>query len=222
MKSEFVPSVKWDSLFRIVFRTNAAAIGGVSESSWRIYDQSDFVVKSRIDLQVNKLYTDTISLTPGCYRLVVTDQGCDGLNWWASVGGGYMFVKKYGAEAFLPMSGYVTSGTYGHDFGCQFIQSFYVGTPPPPSAVTEVAHTASSIELYPNPATDNVFVNLNGLTRVNGVMHIVDAMGRSVATRNATAAQTELSTAGLPTGAYMVVFSGNDGSKLQSKLLIAR
>jgi len=222
MRSDFVPSVKWDSLFRITFRTNSAAVGGVSESSWKIYDQGGSVVKSRTDLQVSKQYVDTVSLTPGCYRLVVSDLGCDGLNWWASVGGGYMLLKKYGSEAFLPTSGYVSSGTYGHDFGCQFIQSFYVGTPPPPSAVTEIAAQGTSLELYPNPATDAVFVNLNGMTQVSGTIHILDAMGRIVTTQETTKTQTELSTTGMPTGAYMVVYTGKNGSKMLSKLLIAR
>ncbi|MBX2905673.1 MAG: T9SS type A sorting domain-containing protein [Taibaiella sp.] len=222
MKTEFVPSVKWDSLFRITFRTNSAAVSGVSESSWRIYDQNGAVVRSRTNLQVSKQYLDTISLTPGCYRLVVSDLGCDGLNWWASVGGGYMLLKKYGSEAALPTSGYVSSGTYGHDFGCQFIQSFYVGTPPPPSAVTEVAFGGTSMDIYPNPAADVVAVNLNGMSRVNGTITIFDAMGRVVASQPTTSTQSQVSTANLAVGAYMVIFTSQDGNKLQSKLLIAR
>lgn len=222
MITYYKPSVKWDSLFRITFKTNSAAAGSVSESSWKIYDQSGAVVRSRTNLAVSKLYMDTISLAPGCYRLEVSDLGCDGLNWWASVSGGYMFIKKYGTEAMLPMSGYTTGGTYAHDFGCSFVQSFYVGTPPPSTAVADITAAAATMEVFPNPASNVVSVGLSGMERVQGSIHIVDIMGRIVKTEAMTASQQEISISGLPTGAYSVVFTGTDGHKLQAKLLIVR
>ncbi len=221
MSSTFLPSPKWDSVFRIQFKTNVATFGGYSESSWKIYDQSNTVVKQRTNLNGNTLYLDTVKLTPGCYKFEINDLGCDGLNWWASVTGGYCLVKKATSNANLPMSGYVTSGTYGHDFGCNYTQYFYTGIPPV-AAVTDITGQPLTIEVFPNPASNMVNIDLSGIANVNGTLNIIDIMGRVVKSAACTATHQELQTADLASGVYTVLFVGADGNKLQARLMIVK
>jgi len=221
MTSQFVPSPKWDSIFRINFRTNSSTAGSVSESSWKIFDQSNTVVRQRVNLAPNTIYNDTVTLTPGCYRFEINDLGCDGLNWWASVGGGYCYVRKYATTASLAMSGYVSSGTYAHDFGCNYTLNFFTGTPVV-AAVTDILGTPLSIEVYPNPAQNMVNIDLVGMQQVNGTLHIVDVMGRLVKSQPCIVAHQDMAITELGTGAYTVLFIGADGNKLQTRLMIVK
>jgi hypothetical protein len=219
MKSTFATTPKWDGKFRIQFRTNSSAIDGYSESSWKIYDQNNVVVKQRTNLNVSTLYTDTVTLPTGCYKLEVNDLGCDGLNWWASVTGGSMLVKKIGDNSNLPLNGYTNSGTYAHDFGCKFTQYFYTNTP---TGVSDIASSNLSIETFPNPAKDVIFIDISGQNQVNGTIHIIDAIGRIVKTIPCETSHIEMNTNGMSTGIYTVLFVNEDGNKLQSRVMVSK
>jgi hypothetical protein len=227
MTTTFKPAPLWDGQFRIQFTPNNQLAAGVSETYWKIYNDQNEVVKSRTNATINTLYIDTVTLPTGCYRLELTDGGCDGLHWWLydnntslGVNRGSFFVKKYSTAANIPLNGYTYSGTYSHDFGCKFVQSFYTSTPV--SGVTDIKPTFAAIEAYPNPAKDVVFVDFNGLTNVNGGIHILDAVGRVVKSINVVSAHQEISTSGLSTGAYTILYVDDNGNKLQTKLLIAK
>jgi hypothetical protein len=221
LKSTFVTAPKWDSVFRIFFKTNAATVGGVSETSWKIYNEANVVVRQRTGVAANTQYGDTISLPYGCYRLEVTDLGCDGLNWWAGVKGGSLFVRKATSNTLMPMNGYSTTGTYAHDFGCKFVQSFVTGTPTV-NAVTDITDMPLSMDAYPNPARDVVFIDISGISHVSGTVSVIDAIGRVVRTTSIVDAHKELNISGLNTGVYTVLFVSQDGNKLQSRLMIAK
>jgi hypothetical protein len=221
MRSRFRPSPKWDSVFRIQFKTNTATYAGFSESSWKIYNASNTVVKQRTNLAGNTLYLDTVTLAPGCYRFEINDLGCDGLNWWAGVKSGYCLVKKLANNNNLPMNGYTTSGTYGHDFGCSFTQYFYTGIPPV-TAVTDLEEMQVSMDVFPNPASNLVNVEFAGMRQVSGTVSIIDIMGRVVRAAACNDAHVEIATTDLSSGVYTLLFAGKDGMKLQSRLVIVK
>lgn len=227
MTTTFNPSPKWDGTFRVQMGTNNQTVTpGVSENSWKIYDQDNNVVRQRTGAAPSTVYIDTVTLPTGCYRLELTDAGCDGLQWWVytnnpgiGVSQGSFFVKKMGSAANIPMNGYQYSGTYRHDFGCKFVQYFYTSTP---VGVTDITAVDQAMQTYPNPATNMVNIDFDGMTDVNGTIQLIDALGRIVKTVPCTSAHTELSLNGLMTGIYTVVFTNNAGQKMQTRLFVTR
>lgn len=232
LTSQFVAAPKWPSAFKVVMRTNNAATttgGSVSETDWRIYDMTGTVVASRVNNDLSKLYTDTVRLAPGCYKLEITDGSCDGLNFWyhgaagTGVTSGYLFVRKLTtATTNIPMNGYTYSGTFANDFGCKFTQYFYssdwnVG-------ITEVNGDAASLEVYPNPAQNELNVEVAGWTGKKATIQLIDALGRVVLTQECTSQSCKINTSSLSNGAYTLQFVDGElsGSKLISRFVIAK
>ncbi|MCD6012909.1 MAG: hypothetical protein K0Q79_2771 [Flavipsychrobacter sp.] len=226
--SRFLSAPKWPSKFRIAFRTNNDPIAtgsGISESSWYIYDAAGNVVKKRDNASLNTIYNDTASLRTGFYRLQLYDSSCTGLQWWANAGGGagYFTVRNYSTNVTIPMKGYyyAGSGTYNNDFGCGFTQYFYV-LDTATLGITNVAEVSAGIEAYPNPAQNNVYVELSGLDNINGQIHIIDALGRVVSVTNCTTARQLVETQQLANGLYTILFIDEADAKLTTRLLIAK
>ena len=210
MRSQFIASPSFPNPFKIVFTTNNEAItptSNISETSWFIFNQDNVVMYSRANVHISTTYTDTITLPLGCYRLVVTDSSCDGLQWWvhASAGDGVtagaLSVRKMNNFA-IPMNGYVTSGTFNNDFGCGYSQYFTIKTPP--TSVTNVNDIVAGIEVFPNPASAEVTLQLNGMDQVNGRLQIADAMGRVVSEMVITQSNEKIDISSLRTGLYKV------------------
>lgn len=227
-RSTFNPSPKWDGQFRIYFKPNnqVGSTPGISETEWKIYDASNTVVKQRTNAAINTLYIDTVTLPTGCYRLEITDGSCDGLHWWVydsnpglGVNAGSFFVRKYTSTATINMNGYYYSTTYAHDFGCKQTQYFYTNTP---TGITDITATAAGIDVFPNPASNAVNVEIGGMANVRGTIHIIDIMGRIVKTTTCNETSTRIGTEDLNMGAYTVLFVDAAGNRLQSKLMIAK
>lgn len=81
--------------------------------------------------------------------------------------------------------------------------------------------TTTKIDLYPNPTSGNVFVDLNLTTPTNVQVNITSVTGQTIMTHNLGKILTnkvELATASLPIGVYMVEF--NLGTNKVTKKLI--
>jgi hypothetical protein len=228
MTSPFVAGPIWQSPFRIFMKTNNEDFpvgSGTSETGWKIYDVNNNVVASRTGGTISTLYTDTVNLWTGAYKLVMDDAGCDGLYWWAnpsSVTAGYLFVRKYATSANIPLNGYQYSGQYANDFGCNFTQYFYVDHPFPAGVNNNIVTEGVGINAYPNPAQDNVTVDLSGIDKVKGKLQVVDIMGRIVMSQNCATASTVLNVSKLTAGVYTLQFVNDAGNKLTARLLITK
>ncbi|HXD78431.1 MAG TPA: T9SS type A sorting domain-containing protein [Puia sp.] len=85
--------------------------------------------------------------------------------------------------------------------------------------------TAATVNVYPNPATDNVNITLGGEANFNANIRLVNLAGQVMLERNVTNAggsTVALSVSSLPAGNYLIVITGSDGSKQVNKILIAR
>ncbi len=67
-----------------------------------------------------------------------------------------------------------------------------------------------TMELFPNPATDRLEVQLNGNT---GTLHLLDGTGRTLRTERTTGQRVQLDVAGLAPGSYFVVLRGEEGTQ---------
>ncbi len=232
MTTQFIAAPRWDSSFKILFRTNNEAISTgstICETSWYIYDMNNTIVAQHSGATINTLYTDTVTLPGGMYRFQLYDSSCDGLHWWvndqpgSTINAGYMYVKKFN-NANIPMHGYNYGGTYANDFGCGFSQYFYVYKWEDYTGIKNVVEGDMNMEAYPNPSQGIVNVDFAGIPQVNGVIRVMDVMGRIVSETNCLGAHQQIDLANVANGVYTIVFVDalNPNKKLTSRILIAK
>ena len=222
--SQYVNTAAWPLSFRVIMTTNnEASSGSNSETSWKIYDMNDVVVAQRTDAVVSHTYDDTLTLPAGCYRLELNDAGCNGLHWWANPSGttsGLFSIRKVPGTV-IPMAGYVSSGTFSNDFGCNFTKYFYVS--PWNAGVNELSGAATSLDVFPNPAQNYITVELSGMSSVNGTLHVTDMLGREVLTMPCDKVSSTVNTSSLINGIYTIQFTDAAGTgKLQTRIVIAK
>ncbi|WP_276134106.1 peptide-N-glycosidase F-related protein [Polluticoccus soli] len=221
MSSTYAAAPMWPTSFYVTLKTNGSVGSNGSETSWKIYHQGN-VVAQRVNTNTSTTYVDTVKLGPGAYMLEVTDEGCDGVNWWLyssypqNPGIGSINVKRSNGNGSLAMNGY-----FNGDFGCGFKQYFNVDWP---TAVDEVVSGSNlAISVHPNPAQNKATVSFEGVEDINGQVMIVDAVGRVIAVQTANAAMVDINTAELANGVYSVIYSATKTDlKLQTRLVIAK
>ena len=226
MSSTFNTTLKIQKDFRIELKTNGGTrgtTGGASETQWQLFNlYTGNLVAERVNNAPNSLYIDTIRLWDGMYKLVVTDAGCDGTNWWVypnypvNPGVGTIAIKRLGSS--LP---YTLNGYFNGDFGCGFTQYFNIGST---VSVNEVSTQPISMIAYPNPATDNIIVSLEGVDNAGGTILLIDMTGRVVLRKNVTQQETKLNTSLMANGMYTIIYTDTKSStgKLQTRVLIAK
>ena len=228
MTSQFVAAPVFPSPFKIAFLTNNEAIAtgsSICETSWIIYDMNNNIVQQRTGATISKLYKDTVYLPKGYYKLQVYDSSCDGLNWWANSGtgisSGYLYAQKM-AGTNIPLNGNNMGGTYVNDFGCGFVQYFYLDS----TSVDAVQHITAGgvgIEAYPNPAQNVVNVDISGMQSVRGTIEIIDMLGRVASVTQCNSGHQQINTEKLANGIYTILFiNETGGNKLQARLLITK
>ena len=227
LTSQYVNAPLWPTKFKIVFATNNETATGsstLSETNWQIFDMAGTLVASRTNANISTVYTDTVLLGIGCYKLVITDGGCNGLHWWANpstVTSGGLTVRKL-TNAQITMNGYNYSGTYANDFGCSFTQFFKACDWP--AGIDELTENTTSLNVFPNPAQNSITVDIAGIANVNGMLRIIDALGREVLTEHCNAAQYQLNTSKLNNGVYTVQYidNSNSANRMQARIIIAK
>ncbi|MCS3799635.1 peptide-N-glycosidase F-related protein [Niastella sp. OAS944] len=125
MYSSFVTAPDWPGQFAMIIKSNNNA----AQTKWRIEDLNGTVLKQRSPTAALTVYTDSLELPDGCYRLVVTDANCDGLYWWANTaaGKGYLYATKRDGTLINFTNGLPAyPATLASDFGCGFTQYFRV------------------------------------------------------------------------------------------------
>ncbi len=219
LTTTFTPAPVWPTNITVIFRTNAASIGGVSETEWRIFDETGAIVKQRINNAVSTNYADTFDLKEGIYKLAVTDAGCDGLNFWAnpSAGSGSIQVKP---TIFTTMA---LRGYFSGDFGCGFNQYFKVGNPST-GIINYNAPEISSLNVYPNPASDEVTIHIDGVATVKGKLAITDNTGKLVYNLDVSQNTIKLDAKSFQSGLYFVSYQSNSLAqpKVTAKLSIIK
>jgi len=224
INSSFIPAPTWPSSIRIWLKTNGSTSGSYSETDWKIYDWSGNIAAQRTNNAARTQYVDTLNLHAGCYKLVVSDAGCDGINWWGysdaslyptNPGVGTFKVTTLNSLIARPLTGYSNG-----DFGCGFTQYFTIKWPAGVETVT--ANNNVNIEAYPNPVTDKVTININGVNNIDGTLQLIDAMGRVVLTEKCNRAVEVLNLSSFQNGMYNIIYLDKNDQKLQTRIVIAK
>ncbi|MBS1567435.1 MAG: hypothetical protein JST39_23835, partial [Bacteroidetes bacterium] len=128
MQSYFATAPDFPETFSVVFKTN----NNGSETRWKIEDLNGNIIQQEAPTSANTTITDTIKNLPdGCYRLVVTDNGCNGLYWWANSAGGSGWIyltRENGSVLHLTNGLPDFPASLSQDFGCGFTQYFRVAS----------------------------------------------------------------------------------------------
>ncbi len=127
------------------------------ETSWILKDINGQIIKtSRPNMSPYEIYEDTIKGLDGCYKLQFLDSDQDGISWWAN-GDGTGFIRAKGTNGNWKI--------FQPDFGKELTFNFATGQ----ATSTKEFSWEKQVSVFPNPATDELTVNLSGfnnLTRV--------------------------------------------------------
>ncbi len=227
----------WPDSFIITLRTNDQGVNGVysglSETDWKLYDMNNNLITSRTNASLNTTYIDTIRISQaGCFKLIVEDGSCDGLEWWvhaqdgSGINNGYITVRKLTVPSTMAFNGNPV-GSYAGDFGCGFVQYFTTGNgyvSGLPSAIQNINAVAAGMEVYPNPAQSSLNINITGLAEVKGTIKLIDALGRVVLSQSCNAPALNIRVSDFANGMYTLLFVDDKSVdiKLQTRVIIAK
>lgn len=196
--STFNPAPRLEP-FTLMMRTN----GQPQENHLTITNETGTVVFEMKNLDPNKIYQYDLNLPPGCYELLLTDEGKDGLHFWYynNIGqttrtNGWFRINKQGGGTYLPVNG---------DFGAEIRYNFIVGNMTVPEAPVE----RDPMAVFPNPATNEVYIQIPGSNMVGRMdVKLTDMKGRPVKiVENISASEAywyNLSLEGISPGIYVI------------------
>ena len=217
LTSTFTPLPVWPNNLVFTFNTNRSSYMGYNETSWKITDAYGNIVKQRINNPSQATLLDTVLLPRGCYRLEMTDEGCDGISWWfyqyyqPNPGTGSFIVREKGKPAQLPMRGYS-----GGDFGCSFSQTFYVAT----ALGTSKEKSPFSLNAFPNPANDLLQVSIPGASKTTGKVQLINALGQEVFNGDVQDGKIQIPVKNMASGVYSLTFR-SAGHVVQKQVVIS-
>ncbi len=178
-----------------------------SETRYKITDAYGNVALNRSNLISSKEYKDTLELGVGCYSLIFTDTGDDGIDFWANNDGvGFAKINAMSGANILNFEG---------DFGKSLVYNFTISYP---LAYEDLYHI-NDISLYPNPAHSEVIVE--GKNIEDASVSIINNLGQTLNvpfTKEAN--KMKFNTLGLTPGLYFVVFNDSYGRTQSKKLII--
>jgi hypothetical protein len=155
MTSRFLmPDVYTDN-FIIVFKTN----NNPQDNHYTIKDQWGNVVVNKSAFNAATTYYDTLKLSKGCYTFEFVDDGLDGLDYWA-----YPEQGK-GTLRFRKLTG-LTLKTFNPDMGHGIKYSFAIQNV---VALVEKENMVKSFEVYPNPGSGKLNLDITGLSGENKI-----------------------------------------------------
>jgi hypothetical protein len=178
----------------VEFKTN----NNPTENTYKILDDNGNVVTGGSSLATaNTIYVDNYVLN-GCYKLIVTDAGGDGVQWWANTAQGVGYIKLKDALGNVIK-------TFQPDFGDRFEYSF--------TTISTVSinenELGSKINVYPNPSHTNFFITGDDLE--NAEISFSDVLGRTIEIpMHKEKEKMEFNSKTLNPGVYILTISKNN------------
>jgi hypothetical protein len=196
-KSSFELPPDFENPFIVRFRSNHAP----QETAWWIEDVMGNILFQNGPMAANTYYDDTITLTQGCYKMMITDAGGNGLDFWY-INPPYGNGTIGSARIKSTLGGYYLY-SFEPDFGNFISTAFTVGYP-----VGIEENTGEPLmEVFPNPAVDHANLALSFQAPLPVTVSIYDLTGREVWGRSLGEVSTRilpLPVSGLSPGSYFV------------------
>jgi len=190
--------------FVVWFTTNNKAF----ENKWRLMDGAGTTIFERNSLTNSTDYRDTFDLAMGCYSIILEDSDNDGISFWYS-----SQTQGETAGSFrLKLVGGPMVEIFEQDFGNYHQYNFTVGVD---LNVGEIEGVETTLEVYPNPSTHMMNVELLGNIGNNATMIVRDLMGREVMNSKMNVQQAVanaiVDVSGLNSGHYFVTVTTDSG-----------
>ncbi len=182
------PSIPGDLI--IWYRSNNSP----NENDLYLYDDQGNIIYENTAASASTWYKDTVALSPGCYKLVMTDLGEDGLSFFANPnqGSGSLRIRKMGGG---------THKIFNPNFGSEIIYYFTSGY----TVNTEELGEEIDAKLYPNPNDGLFTVETEGILGPIE-LEVYNNLGAQIKKVNYTTAdiahQQQLDLSNLPRGSY--------------------
>ena len=174
------------------------------ENQWYLYNEvNNSIIDSGVVLNNNTLYEREYCLAQGCYHFVIFDSGNDGI--CCNFGNGYF-------NAFFGDSLIGSGGSFINIDSLSFCISNE-------NQSTNLNNLHDSvIEIYPNPASDNLFFKLKSQITINNpiFVDIYDIAGKKIISKKITSNNLNISS--LENGVY-VLFMSIDSAKYTKKFV---
>jgi len=190
------------SNFVFLFKTNNAAY----ENKYYLLDDMGNQIFMRQGMTNNTIYRDTFNLAQGCYSILITDTGDDGIDFWANNDGkGVARVEDNNGWILAPFEG---------DFGGSYRYNFTIDIP----LTYEELNNDWDVNVYPNPAIDQFFVE--GKNIKNATVKVMNSMGQVLDIPSIiTTDKIQFNTSNLPKGVYFVNIKLDDRNETRSVLV---
>jgi hypothetical protein len=208
MQSTFDQVSVYNYVDPIQLRIQTNATG--SDYFYKIKDGSGSVVLLRNNMASNTVYTDDMMFPAGCYTLDFRDTGEDGLSFWffPENGNGSLRIQRK-----LQSGGAIPLHSFNPDFGGGVQYDFHVG-----ALISATEETEQSFQLfstYPNPAMDELKIDLLGFEGQTLTFQVVDLTGKTMFTKTFRSESgnetTEIDLSRLAPGMY--ILHGTDGKR---------
>lgn len=197
-----------------------------NENRWYVINDAGTVVYQRAFLSNLTPYIDTLDLPNDCYTLILEDLGQDGLDFFAN-----RAQAGTGSFRFEDINGGVIRN-FDADFGAEIRHQFTVGyllgeefNDVPCENITgiddEEIFPEGTVKLYPNPASDNIFLEFDLNEKQDVVVKLTNVLGQdlmNVTFENVQKAREQIAL-NYSSGLYYVIITIN-GKQTVRPLLI--
>jgi hypothetical protein len=201
MRSEFIGTPYYPS--KVIFELKTNNYG--YETEYTLENEQGSPIITRNSLNANTTYRDTVTLPTGCYTVYLTDQGNDGLSFWANSaqGSGFFRIRDASTNQLLK--------TFNADFGHSIYQQFTVNYILP---VEEISSTIKGLTLYPNPASNEFIAEINLPYLSQAEITLMNMLGETMISESLRVTnETEkinFNTTALSAGVYLLRVKSND------------
>ena len=174
------------------------------ENELTVKDAAGTVVHHFLPVDQNKIHYDTLDLDPGCYTIEFTDEGEDGLSFWASdQGSGYFWIRDM---SFAKLHAFDT------DFGSGFTYHFSIGD----IVSVPEEELQTRVKVFPNPNDGHFFVEIDGDLKGKINFEIYDIKGQTIRSEELAEFKgyefKEIDLSQAPAGLYFVRISNESAS----------
>lgn len=227
--SNFKAAPLWPSDLIISLKTgnleeqNGNVFLGNPNQKWMITNMNGDIVALKDGTNADTQYIDTIGLpAAGIYKLTLTSDNNMGLHWWPydnsnGVKLGAFSVKKL-TGAKIPMKNYSYSGTSRDDWGSEYSIYFSVKEAGTYVGVKNAA-TGVKLNVYPNPAQDVLYVEVNEAFTQPSTIKLVNTLGQIVYSTTSQEQLTQINTSKLSNGVYTLLISNGAGTKTKKVII---
>jgi len=208
MYSHIPVTQKIANQFIIQTKTNNAA----SENAYTVTDIYGKIMYHRENMQNSTMYRDTITLANGCYQFRFTDDGQDGLSFFANNAG-------TGSLRLSTITGGLIKN-FNPDFGAEVLMNFNVGygLAIKPDVINEY------IDVFPNPSNGIINIDATSLEQKPFKLEIFNLVGKLVYSQFLSQGDDHLVKIDMetkPAGVYIVNLTSGD-KVFTKKIVLAR